>query len=928
MCLTCCSSLQQLGKVLTPGSIEFTSAVRPQLDQALSAIESAQYDFKLAIDFAQSDLALAFAPVQRVVDSVQHKQDELYSAVNAAASTALQSSLDLLGLSGLQLPLSPSAIDWSTVSDQLISKAAAIDWSAVSDQFFSNPGTLPTFLLVNVFLVLVGFGQELSLESLGSPYPAGSTSYSKDAAEDFFGSRPIFVFRRLLKLAQLTSSFQLKLLFDWRTGQLEKNEKERAAEALGLSTKCGPTVIKLAQALSLRTDLIPEAYALELRSLQDAVPAFPSNIAFKIMRDEFQVEDLSKIFKSISPEPVAAASIGQVYKAELLDGTACAIKVQRPNILTEIALDLFILRLLTPLQVRISNAVNKISTSQQDIDLAISLVDEWGRGFVAEIDYQLEATNTRIFSEAMTKRGLVSVIAPRVIDQLTRSRVLVTEWVEGTRLDRDASSDVPRLCAVAVNAYLTMLLDTGTLHCDPHPGNLLRTKDGKLCILDWGMSLQVPKDLQLAILELISHINSEDYDSIPADFVNLGFTPGDKLEQLKNSGISEGLSFALRQLNKGGGPSKIRARLKEEFSNRYGEGLSDEEIRERARAEMVESFQKQLKKEGVDVSGVTATMEAMSRRNRELFKLPPYVLYVSRAFSTLEGIGLSVDEDYSILAECFPYLARRLFSDNDPRSKSALRNMLYGGKGALDVSKLGEMVGNYQTFSTSTLTVTNDQQEAAARGLEAFQQLLFDSNGNPIQDILAEGAAQGLDSLVREGYARVTESALGQGIERGLNATKMFSDALPTPLQPLAAPLLLPYRLQTAAKVLMKLDHEDKVFVESLTALVSAVRSSSPQPDGQQRSPQSLLSMLPQLPPPTPRTLRTFAETAPAIGMNLSRKLATQILLRAAERMERTHKREGEAGENGLGGDPIALSVSESSARLAKELAERLQPVV
>ena len=85
-----------------------------------------------------------------------------------------------------------------------------------------------------------------------------------------------------------------------------------------------------------------------------------------------------------------------------------------------------------------------------------------------------------------------------------------------------------------------------------HLGNLLRTKDGKLCILDWGMTLEVPKDLQYSILELIAHINSEDFDAIPRDFVNLGFTPSDKIDKLMNSGISDGLSFAFRQLSKGG----------------------------------------------------------------------------------------------------------------------------------------------------------------------------------------------------------------------------------------------------------------------------------------------------------------------------------------------------------------------------------------
>ena len=117
---------------------------------------------------------------------------------------------------------------------------------------------------------------------------------------------------------------------------------------------------------------------------------------------------------------------------------------------------------------------------------------------MAETDYQYEAANTDAFSAAMERRGLGAVTAPKVVPELSSRRVLVTEWVDGTRLDLDASPDVPRLCGVAINAYLTMLLDTGVLHCDPHPGNLLRSKEGKLVILDWGMTQAVPEDLQYA----------------------------------------------------------------------------------------------------------------------------------------------------------------------------------------------------------------------------------------------------------------------------------------------------------------------------------------------------------------------------------------------------------------------------------------------
>mmetsp|Transcript_25725 Transcript_25725/g.56913 ORF Transcript_25725/g.56913 Transcript_25725/m.56913 type:complete len:117 (+) Transcript_25725:1683-2033(+) len=110
---------------------------------------------------------------------------------------------------------------------------------------------------------------------------------------------------------------------------------------------------------------------------------------------------------------------------------------------------------------------------------------------------------------------------------------MVTQWITGTRLDRDCSADVPRLCGLAVNAYLTMLLDTGVLHCDPHPGNLLRTEDGRLCVLDWGMTLTLPQDLQYSLLEFIAHCNSEDYSHLAEDFVKLGATPADKVEDIQ-----------------------------------------------------------------------------------------------------------------------------------------------------------------------------------------------------------------------------------------------------------------------------------------------------------------------------------------------------------------------------------------------------------
>ena len=132
----------------------------------------------------------------------------------------------------------------------------------------------------------------------------------------------------------------------------------------------------------------------------------------------------------------------------------------------------------------------------------VGTADAWGTGFVDELNYLDEAKNAIAFNENMANSPLAGrVFAPPVVESASTRRVLTTEWVDGERLDRSSQpEDVPRLCSVAMNIYLEMMLaPPGVLHCDPHPGNLLRTPDGKLCILDWGLVTTVNPDLQLTL---------------------------------------------------------------------------------------------------------------------------------------------------------------------------------------------------------------------------------------------------------------------------------------------------------------------------------------------------------------------------------------------------------------------------------------------
>ena len=340
----------------------------------------------------------------------------------------------------------------------------------------------------------------------GVDVPYAEAAYDPVAADEFFRSRPLAAMGRLAQLVAKSSGFITAIVLDKKLGREERMVERRSQELLELVTALGPTSIKVGQALSARTDLLPAAYAAGLTKLQDAVPPFPGELGRAVIEQELGIK-IDEVFSELSVEPVASASVGQVYKGRLREtGEAVAVKVQRPGVLANVALDLFIMRSLAPLWKKVQN---------MNTDL-VGLVDTWGTGFVNELDYRKEAAATKAFSAAMRQRGLGAVFAPEVVSSLSSIHVLTTKWVDGERLAASAASDVPRLSGVALNAYLTMLLDTGTLHCDPHPGNLLRTPDGRLCILDWGMVIQVPADLQLSLLEFIANLSAENYEEVRA----------------------------------------------------------------------------------------------------------------------------------------------------------------------------------------------------------------------------------------------------------------------------------------------------------------------------------------------------------------------------------------------------------------------------
>ena len=227
------------------------------------------------------------------------------------------------------------------------------------------------------------------------------------------------------------------------------------------------------------------------------------------------------------------------------------MKVQRPGALVAISLDVGIIR-------AFAEPWRKFKGLNTDLE---SLVDEWGRRFVEELDYGLEAANGERFRLAMESRpDLAEVVtAAPVLRRASTRRVLTTGWIDGQRLDTSEEGDVPRLCAVALASYLAMLLDIGVLHADPHPGNLFRTSDGKLCILDWGLVTPVSPELSAAILSFISHLVSKDFEQVPADLDAMGFIPAGKREAMEDAGVASAIGLLFSALAGGGAEDSARS---------------------------------------------------------------------------------------------------------------------------------------------------------------------------------------------------------------------------------------------------------------------------------------------------------------------------------------------------------------------------------
>lgn len=461
---------------------------------------------------------------------------------------------------------------------------------------------------------------DIPISAVSMPEDKRFSGYDPEAISAYYRRRPFLVFTRWLIILWPTFWLLFNRWWDKLTGQTKARQRQRAIELRETLTRLGPAYIKVGQALSTRPDVLSAIYLEEMTKLQDQLPAFSNEVAFQLIEEELGATPQS-LYAELTDNPIAAASLGQVYRGRLHSGEEVAVKVQRPGLAESITLDIFILR---GLAFWIQRLIKSIRS-----DL-VAILDEFADRLFDEMDYTQEGKNAERFARLYSY--LPDVYVPRIYWQYTNRRVLTMEWVTGTKLNQpqliQAQGIDPRyLVNVGVQCSLRQLLEHGFFHADPHPGNLLAMPNGKLAYLDFGMMSEIAPPQRYGLLNAIVHIVNREYEALAEDYVHLGFLG----EDVDLSPIVPALAIV--------------------FSNALGSSVAELNIQR--------------------------IFDQLSEVMYEYpFQVPAYYALIVRSLLTMEGIAMGVDVNFKVLSAAYPYIAKRLLTDPSPELRTSLKNLL------------------------------------------------------------------------------------------------------------------------------------------------------------------------------------------------------------------------------------------------------------
>lgn len=420
---------------------------------------------------------------------------------------------------------------------------------------------------------------------------------------------------------------QFMLLLKWwflgTEANKELNHEKQAVWLKENLIELGPTFIKIGQSLGTRADLLPLPFVKALGELQDSVPSFPNEIAFARIEKELE-KKINQVYAEFDVEPIAAASLGQVYRAKLFTGEEVAVKVQRPNLAGIIKGDIEILR-------KVAKFAERFPALNENADWA-GMLREFDETIHEEMDYSSEGRNAERFSASF--KDWTNVHVPKIYWNATTSKVITMEFIHGdkvTDLDKLRARNVSpeKVNRLLIKTYLKQLLEDGFFHADPHPGNLLVMPDGRLAFFDFGMVGRITPKLQAKMIDAFFHVVAKDPAGIAQDLIDLEF------------------------LKPGADETKIKEVVIKMFALHLDLKLKDVKFKELT----------------YDLADVMYDYP---------FRLPSNFTYIMRALMTLEGIGIITDPEFNFFETAKPYAKEFMLKREGKDLRKLLTDKLLG----------------------------------------------------------------------------------------------------------------------------------------------------------------------------------------------------------------------------------------------------------
>ena len=449
--------------------------------------------------------------------------------------------------------------------------------------------------------------------------------------------RPWILFPRVIYILLTIFFFVLRLIF--QGGSKDRNvQKDLSKYLFNVITDLGPCYIKLGQALSTRPDLVKQDWLTELTNLQDNLPPFDHKIALKIVEKELG-SPANILFDEFPNKPIASASLGQVYKAKISKNNCVAVKVQRPNLEFIIRRDIVILKLL-------ANFLSPFLPLNIGVGIG-EIIDEFGRALFEEINYEKEAKNAQKFARLFKNNP--QVIIPKVEKSFSSKKVITTSWIEGVKLKDRSEIEQNKLIPssfirTGVISGLQQLFEHGYFHADPHPGNMFALrggdqKNGNIAYVDFGMMDSISDFDRLTLIKAIVHLINNEFLLLAKDFQKLGFLSEDQdLELLVNP-------------------------LKEVLGDSLGKEVGNFNFKE-----ITDKFSKLM----YDYP----------------FRVPSRFALIIRAVVSQEGLALRLDPEFKIVKIAYPYIAKKLLTDNSDEIVDILLEVIFDKNGRIQIDKL------------------------------------------------------------------------------------------------------------------------------------------------------------------------------------------------------------------------------------------------